>query len=127
LLARPGRIAPPAAPPNLSALRKAALTSHPDLRRFEARLAASRSRVDLAAKDFYPDVRLMTGYSGLWDEPEKRFTVGVAINLPWNRDKYRQIQDAAQANTMRAMGAGGSPGASARLARAGALKGDRVD
>ncbi len=99
-LAPPGHLAPPAPPPDLQALQQIAVENHPELKGLQAQLEASRSRVELAEKDFYPDFRLMTGYSSLWDEEEKRFTVGVSINVPWNRSKYQALKDAAQADTM---------------------------
>lgn len=101
-LAAPAKLAPPASPPGLQILQQTAVENHPELKRLEAQLNVSRARVGLTEKDFYPDLRIMTGYSGLWDEEEKRFTVGFSINLPWNRSKYRQLGDAARADGMRA-------------------------
>jgi outer membrane protein, heavy metal efflux system len=101
-LAPPGRIARPATPPDLQVLQETAVGNHPELKRLSAQLEASRSRVGLAEKDFYPDFNFSAGYDNFWDAPEQRFTVGLSINLPLNRGKYRALRDAAQANTMQA-------------------------
>lgn len=101
-LAPPGRIARPISPPDLQLLQQTALENHPQLKQLQAELDASRSRVALAEKDFYPDLKLMTGYDTFWDADEQRFTVGVNVNVPWNRGKYRALKDAAQAKAMQA-------------------------
>lgn len=98
----PAELPEPQAVPDFAALQQAALTSHPELERLQAERAASEAREGLAEKDFYPDFRVTTGYNSLWDEQEKRFTVGASINLPLDRSKYRAALDAAQAGANRA-------------------------
>ncbi|MCO6442060.1 MAG: TolC family protein, partial [Nitrococcus mobilis] len=84
------------------ALQQTAIETHPELERLQAQLAAQRAEVGLANKNFYPDFQLSTGYNSLWEEEDKRWSVGVSINIPWNRSKYRSLLDAAQAEAMRA-------------------------
>ena len=99
---------PPAAPPphgvlpSFENLQKTVLQSHPELMRLQAQLDASQAKVGLAEKDFYPNFKLQAGYNSLWDAEEKRFTVGVGINVPLDRRKYRSLRDSAQAGSMKA-------------------------
>jgi outer membrane protein TolC len=90
---------PPTAIPDFDTLRRIALSQHPGLTAAEQRIAASRDREQLADKDFYPDFKLFTGYNSLWDETAKRWVVGIGINLPLGRDKYRAARDESRANT----------------------------
>jgi outer membrane protein, heavy metal efflux system len=98
----PAELALPASPPDLQVLQQTAIENHPALKRLQAQLEASRSRVGLAEKDFYPGFDFWAGYDSFWDAPEQRFTVGVGINVPWNRRKYQALKDAAQADAMQA-------------------------
>jgi outer membrane protein TolC len=101
-LAPPGRIAHPILPPELQVLQQATIENHPELKGLQAQLEASRSRVALAEKQFYPDLELRAGYDSFWDQDEQRFSLGVGITVPWNRSKYQALNDAAQADAMRA-------------------------
>jgi len=100
-------VPPPAVPadpralPAPAALRAAALERRPDLRALDARVAAQQTRVELADRDFYPDFNMMAGYNTLWDMQEKRFTVGVGINLPLDVSKRRAALGEAKANARR--------------------------
>ncbi|MGH8502922.1 MAG: TolC family protein [Gammaproteobacteria bacterium] len=98
----PGEVAPRASPPSLQVLRRIAVGNHPELKRLEAQRQASRLRVGLAEKDFYPDFRFNAGYNSFWEDQEQRFSVGASINIPLNRGKYRALKDAAQANALQA-------------------------
>ena len=91
---------PPTAIPDFDTLRLIALSQHPGLAAANQQIAASRDREQLADKDFYPDFKLFTGYNGLWDETAKRWVVGIGINLPLGRDKYRAARDESRANTV---------------------------
>jgi outer membrane protein TolC len=73
---------------------------HPELRRLEAELRAGQTRIDLAEKRFYPDIRVMAGYNSLWDETQKQWTIGASINIPFSRDKYQAGLVAARAKAM---------------------------
>jgi cobalt-zinc-cadmium efflux system outer membrane protein len=81
-------------------LRTAALATHPDLRALAARIQAGRSRVALAKRDYYPDIQLSAGYNTLWNQDEKRLTVGAGINIPL-QGKRRAAKDEARAGLMR--------------------------
>ena len=99
---------PPAALPPLHSLptandlQRIAAGNHPELSRVQARIGQAQARLDLAKKDYYPDFRLMTGYNSLWDNTDKRWTVGIGINLPLNYGNKRgAAEDAARAELMR--------------------------
>jgi outer membrane protein TolC len=80
--------------PAFASLRKAALARYPMLQSLEARITASRDRVDLAHKANYPNINLMAGYNSLWDAPAKRLTVGVAINIPFGGNHRGEVGEA---------------------------------
>ncbi|ADE14802.1 outer membrane efflux protein [Nitrosococcus halophilus Nc 4] len=89
--------------PRLEQLQITALRAHPELARIRARIAGAKAQAGLAEKDFYPDFRLMAGYNSFWDEPDKRWTLGFSINLPFDYGHKRSAAlDAARANLRQA-------------------------
>lgn len=80
--------------PTSAALRVAALARYPLLRSLDASISASRDRVDLAHKNYYPNVSLLAGYNSLMDMPAKRLTVGVAINIPFGGNHRGEVGEA---------------------------------
>ncbi len=110
LLNRPaqGHVPPPADLPEsrpvppLASLQQRAAHEHPGLARVRARIAEAQAQKDLAEKDFYPDFQVMAGYNDLWDNPDKRWTIGVGINLPFDYgNKRSSTVDAARAELLR--------------------------
>lgn len=100
---------PPAAPipvlpsiPTADTLQQMALDQHPALERLDAEIAANRSEVTLAQKAFYPDFQFGIGYNSLWDDVDKRTTIGISINVPLDRSKRRAELDHARAQVSRA-------------------------
>jgi outer membrane protein TolC len=83
-------------------VERLALDRHPELKRLDAEIGGAESRVTLARKAFYPDFELYAGYMELWDESDKRTTLGVSINVPLNRSKREAELDRAQAEVRRA-------------------------
>jgi outer membrane protein TolC len=69
----------------------------PELRAAEARLRASERALALARRERMPDLALMAGYDGMWDEPDMRPMVGVELELPIARDRRRAQISAAEA------------------------------
>lgn len=98
--AAPIPLRPP--PATLEALQTLALAQHPELSRLDAQVSASKSRVTLAEKAFYPDFQLGVGYNSLWDDADKRPTIGVSINVPLGRSKRKSELNRARADTRRA-------------------------
>jgi len=93
----PAELPNPSAPADFKTLRAAAVQTHPELKRLASELNVAKARTELADKNGYPDFRLTAGYNSLWDEDEKRWTLGVSINVPWDRGKYKSIEDSALA------------------------------
>ncbi len=79
----PGNVAP------LEILQNYALQAHPELRGLDALIAGHEARVTVAEKALLPDLRFTAGYNSLWDEADKRPTVGISINVPLNRSKRK--------------------------------------
>ncbi|MDZ7668069.1 MAG: TolC family protein [Gammaproteobacteria bacterium] len=84
-------------PPPLETLEHRALAQHPALARLQSQAAAKRSEVNLAQKAFYPNFQVGVGYAGLMDDPDKRPTLGVTINVPLDRGKRRAALAGARA------------------------------
>ncbi|WP_162893727.1 TolC family protein [Marinobacter sp. Arc7-DN-1] len=98
----PAPLPTPAEPPSLLALQKTALEEHPELRRIQARIDEARARHGLAEKDYFPDFRLSAGYNSLWDDADKRWTVGLSINLPFDLSGKRSAtRNATSTDIMR--------------------------
>lgn len=102
LLPEPDSIANLKKVPALSNLEREALISHPELRRLGSQVSANSSEVDLAQKAFYPDLRFTAGYSSLWNDPDKRTTVGLSINIPLDASKRKAALKGAKASVRRA-------------------------
>lgn len=88
--------------PKPAVLQEMALESRPDLRELAARINASKSRGDLAEKEFYPDFKLSAGYNNFWRQDEQRFIVGFEVNLPFDQDKRQAVLDEAHARVKQA-------------------------
>jgi len=73
--------------PTVRILREKALVMHPALKALNAHRDASQIKLKLAQYEYYPDFNITVGYNSLWDRDEKRFTVGVGINIPLGQDK----------------------------------------
>jgi outer membrane protein TolC len=99
----PAGLPEPTPLPLLAEIQMAALHAHPELARIRAHIAKAKAQTGLAKKDFYPDFRLMTGYNSFWDELDKRWTLGISINLPFDYGNKRSAAlDAARANLRQA-------------------------
>lgn len=78
-------------------LERLALERHPALKRLDAEISSAESRVTVARKAFFPHFQVRAGYNGLMDDPDKRPTLGVSINVPFDRGKRRAEVDRALA------------------------------
>jgi outer membrane protein TolC len=93
---------PPAGPtPDAAALRAAALARRPDLKALADRLAADQAALDLARKEYCPDVEAMAAYDSFWqgkdEERSLRPQIGVRLNLPLQRERRRAAVAEAEA------------------------------
>lgn len=90
--------------PDYARLQQTALTHYPALKRLDAEISIGQDRVALAHKGFYPDFKLMAGYSSLMDQRQKQVTVGASINIPIGA-KHRGELDAANARLLQSRSA----------------------
>lgn len=86
--------------PDIHKLYPTALANRSERRALQARIEANQAKVALTEREFYPDFQVMTGYNSLWDATEKRWTVGVAVNIPLDRSKRRAAESSARAQLM---------------------------
>lgn len=88
----------PASPPlrPQGELQRAALARYPELSALDAAIKAKRDRIGLARKGRYPNFTLGTGYTQLMPT-DKRWTVGITINIPLDQSRRRAEIDEAQA------------------------------
>jgi outer membrane protein TolC len=61
-------------------VRRAALTTRPDLLSLLAEYAASQSALELEIAKQYPDIHIGTGYQ--WDQGENKWALGVTAEIP---------------------------------------------
>ena len=86
----------------MKSLRDQALQSRPELKAQTAHIQEFKTRTKLAQREFYPDFNLSAGYNSLWDRTEKRFTLGVGINIPLDQSKRRAAESEARAKLKQA-------------------------
>lgn len=73
--------------PSVESLRHTALEKNPTLKVLLARKLVSETQYKLAERDYYPDFNVNAGYNSLWNQDEKRLTIGVGINIPIGQSK----------------------------------------
>lgn len=88
--------------PRLKQLQKIALQSRPELKAIAANIHTYKTQNKLAALDYYPDFKLSVGYNSLWDNEDKRFNMGIGINIPLDQSKRRAAEQEAKANSQQA-------------------------
>ncbi|NOQ94828.1 MAG: TolC family protein [Methylophaga sp.] len=88
--------------PDLEQLQIKAMHSRPELKAIAANIKGYKSEADLAALAYYPDFKLSAGYNSLWDNEDKRFNIGVGINIPLDQTKRRAAEQEAKANSQQA-------------------------
>lgn len=103
LPAPPAVEAAPAVPVETSrVLADEAVGSRPELRVRTARVRGARAEIDAARRESYPDVELMGSYDSMWDMPEHRWMVGLAVEIPLQRGRRRAAVEKAEALSARA-------------------------
>ncbi len=88
--------------PKLKQLQKIALQSRPELKAITANIHAYKAQNKLAALDYYPDLKVSAGYNSLWDNEDKRFNIGIGINIPLDQSKRQAVEQEAKANSQQA-------------------------
>ena len=90
--------------PPADTLRRLAIKRRPDLAAQAARIRAEEAAVELACKEFYPDLEFVARYDAFWQPAERdlRPQVGVNLNLPLHGDRRRAaVQEAMARVTQR--------------------------
>ena len=88
--------------PDLKQLQIKAMQSRPELKAIAANINVHKTQAELAALDYYPDFKLSVGYNSLWDNEDKRFNIGVGINIPLGQSKRWAAEQEAKANRQQA-------------------------
>lgn len=75
--------------PPAEVLHQIALESRPDLAALSARVRAEQAAVNVAQRDFYPDVEAVGRYDAFWqpNEDDLRPQVGLNMNVPVYRER----------------------------------------
>lgn len=98
----PRDIPRPTPMPPLALLESVALEHRPELRAFGHSVRASAAEVELAEREYFPDVSVNAGYNSLWEVVDKRTVVGIAINVPLQLERRRAAVSQARAEARRA-------------------------
>ncbi|HWO99698.1 MAG TPA: TolC family protein [Methylococcus sp.] len=91
---------------NGSELQARAFQERPLFRQHDKLLEAARSKVDLARKEYYPDLTFSTAYNYRWNTPTGRtrhdfLSFGVSLNLPiYAADKQAKAVDQRQSELL---------------------------
>src|SRR5262245_196901 len=94
----PRRLPEPAPEPiDRAALVERALRERPELRAADARLRGRESSVALARREFLPDVTLVGGWDGFWQESQLRPSVGLELEVPIQLARRRAALSEARA------------------------------
>lgn len=101
----PPELALPSAPATAASLAQVAqlaIEQRPQRAAADARISAGEARVRIAERAYYPDVEIMGSYDSMWDLPQHRWMVGVAIDVPVQRSKRDADAAAAHARVAQA-------------------------
>jgi outer membrane protein TolC len=97
------RMTPPSIEvPQTEGLQQAALGRRPELHAARSQLRAAGSAVELAKRDYSPEIGLMGEYNSMWAEKEHRWMTGVSLNLPLQIRSRKGAVDEAQARAEQA-------------------------
>ncbi len=82
--------------PPSDALRQQALSMRPELAAQQARIRAERYSIQLAQKEFYPDMEFVGRYDAFWQEDALRPMVGMNLNVPvYKQKRYAAVREAS--------------------------------
>lgn len=88
---------PPAKLPPLPTDEPSSSAVRPELEAMRARLNASEAELGRARTENWPMFELRGGYSTMWDMPEHRLMMGLAVELPLSRARRNGSIDEASA------------------------------
>ena len=82
--------------PPSDALRQQALGTRPELAAQQARIRAERYSIQLAHKEFFPDMEFVGRYDAFWQEDALRPMVGMNLNVPvYKQKRYAAVREAS--------------------------------
>jgi outer membrane protein TolC len=93
-------VAPPPDVADARRLQIEAIERRPDIAAARERGRAEQARADRGSRESLPDFTVSTSYNSMWDMPEHRWMVGLAVNLPIPNGRRAGAVD--EANAMRA-------------------------
>lgn len=93
---------PPPEPLENETLASEAFAARPELQAADARTSGRERAVDLARREFLPDLGVFARYDRFWEEKELRPMVGVQVAVPLRLDRRHAAVDEAQAELARA-------------------------
>jgi outer membrane protein TolC len=73
------------------------IEQRPDVAAARARVHVARAGIDVAERDYYPDLTLSTSYNSMWDMPQHRWMAGVALDVPLQLGRRRAAVDEREA------------------------------
>jgi outer membrane protein TolC len=88
--------------PPFEQLQQDAIQSRPEIKAVNAQIKMYKTQEELAELDYYPDVKFSIGYNSLWKQEDKRFNVGVSVNIPLDQSKRQAAEREAKAKTQKA-------------------------
>jgi outer membrane protein TolC len=90
----PANLSPPCELPPVEALRDMALCRRPDLAAQSARIRAEEANVNLACKQYYPDLEIVGKYDAFMPE-DMRPQLGMNVNVPlWQHKRSAAVCEA---------------------------------
>jgi outer membrane protein TolC len=94
----PGALPNPMTAPALDVAQAIVVERRPDLVALGARLRAEQASVELAERDYYPDLTVVGRYDGFWQRADRNLApmVGVNLNVPFDNDRRRAAIREAQ-------------------------------
>jgi len=89
--------------PSTEGLQEEALGNRPELKSSQSQAMAASSAVDLAKRNYAPEIGLMGEYNSMWAEAQHRWMAGVVLNLPLQIRSRKGAVEEAQASAERAV------------------------
>jgi cobalt-zinc-cadmium efflux system outer membrane protein len=91
-----------AAPPPSVELQDQAVRNRPELAALAARIRGRQAGIQLARRNYFPDVGVMGSYNSMWMNAPHQYMVGVTLNLPIYLEKRGAAVEQARAQLTRA-------------------------
>jgi len=98
----PRALPDPVSVPDIPELARLASERRPDLAAAAARRRRAVAVNGVVRAQDLPDISVSVGYNSMWTDTDMRFTLGVNVPLPVNRDLHAAARDEAQAEIQRA-------------------------